>query len=263
MCPPAFLDQLRRRYHSHTSEGSGGVTRQGLAPSSMVQFTELVDLTHTLTPEFPTYSGVSELMMEDVRQYGRDRLNLKRWTLYEHIGTHIDAPLHFSLDGSSVDEIPLQSLVVPLVVIDIAGRAEDDPDTELTPQDIAAWESTHGPIPAYACVAMNSGWDRHAESPRFRNADSNGLMHFPGFHVETVLMLLARKISGVAVDTLSIDRGRSSNYAVHYSWLPSGRWALEGLAHLADVPARGATLVVGAPKLKGATGGPSRVLALV
>jgi kynurenine formamidase len=72
-----------------------------------------------------------------------------------------------------------------------------------------------------------------------------------------------RKILGLAVDTLSLDNGPSKDFKVHYAWLPSGRWGLENVANLDKVPPSGATLVVGVAKVKDATGGPARLIALV
>jgi kynurenine formamidase len=176
----------------------------------------------------------------------------------------MDAPFHFSEDGQTADQIPVERLVVPLAVVDIRARAEGDADAELTPDDLQAFEAAHGPIPDGACVAMLSGWADRASGPEFRNADGDGTMHFPGFHVEAAQYLMSeRNAVGIGVDTLSLDYGRSADFATHYAWLPTNRWGLEALANLAELPATGATLVVGGPKLKGATGGPSRVFALV
>jgi len=94
--------------------------------------------------------------------------------------------------------------------------------------------------------------------------DAQGGLHFPGFHPDaTDWLLKERQVRGMAVDTLSLDYGASKDFKTHYAWLPSGRWGLECVANLDRVPARGATLVVGAPKIRGATGGPTRLLALV
>jgi kynurenine formamidase len=77
-------------------------------------------------------------------------------------------------------------------------------------------------------------------------------------------MLLSESTAvGMAVDSLSLDHGISADFAVHYAWLPAGRWGLECIAALDDVPANGATLVLGAPKHRGGTGGPARVFAMV
>jgi kynurenine formamidase len=88
-------------------------------------------------------------------------------------------------------------------------------------------------------------------------------MHFPGFHLEAAKLLEERDAAGIAVDTLSLDFGASPDFAVHYAWLPGGRWGIECIANLRELPPTGATLVVGGPKIQGATGGPARVLALV
>jgi kynurenine formamidase len=67
----------------------------------------------------------------------------------------------------------------------------------------------------------------------------------------------------LAVDTLSLDPGSSKDFKTHMTWLPSRRWGVENIANLDQVPPTGATLIVGAPKVQGATGAPARVIALV
>lgn len=110
---------------------------------------------------------------------------------------------------------------------------------------------------------MLSGWGDHVNDPRFRNADDDGVMHFPGFHVDAAEMLMEEAdVAGIAVDTLSLDHGPSPDFATHYAWLPTNRWGLECVASLDEVPAAGATLVVGAPKHRGGTGGPARLFTL-
>ncbi|MEO1552250.1 MAG: cyclase family protein, partial [Pseudomonadota bacterium] len=189
--------------------------------------------------------------------------NLFDLTLREHTGTHIDAPFHFSEDGLSVDQIEVGNLVVPLCVIDIAGRAAEDADTQVTPDDLKAWTDVHGPIPSRACVAMHSGWSDKVATPGFRNADDAGGLHFPGFHPEATEMLLETGAGSMAVDTLSLDHGPSADFATHYAWLGNGRFGIENMANLSAVPASGATLVVGAPTHKRGSGGPARLIALV
>jgi len=226
-------------------------------------FQSVVDLTHTMWQEFPTFFGKPQLEMEVLNTFSQHGFNMNRWLLVEHTGTHLDAPIHFSADQPDAAEIPAEQLVVPLAVVDIAERAQDDADTQLTPDDLAAWEAEHGELQPGVCVAMHSGWDRFVTTPRFRNADDDGGMHFPGFHVEAAQMLLEREAAGIAVDTLSLDAGQSKDFATHYEWLPQNRWGLEAVANLGELPAWGATIVVGGPKIAGASGGPSRVLALV
>jgi kynurenine formamidase len=197
-------------------------------------------------------------------KFADNGFNLFELSLNEHTGTHIDAPLHFSADGQSVAEIPVENLVVPLACVDIRERAASDPDTHLTPDDLKAWIAANGPFPDRCCVAMNSGYDAHVNSDKFRGVDAEGKQHFPGFHVEAAQMLLEETTAvGIASDTLSLDHGPSADFATHYAWLPTNRWGLENVANLGSLPATGATLIVGAPKWRGGSGGPSRVMALV
>lgn len=221
------------------------------------------DMTHTLHPDFPTYFGVSQFEMEQKFNYAEHFFNLFEYRVNEHTGTHIDAPLHFSEDGTSVDEIPVSNLIAPLCVIDIAARAAGDADAQVTPDDIKAWMATHGDIPQNACVAMHSGWGSKVNGDGYRNFDGEA-QHYPGFHVEAAKMLMEETgATSIAVDTLSLDHGMSADFATHYAWLPTGRFGIENIANLDKVPAAGATLVIGAPKHKGGTGGPARIFAMV
>ena len=164
-----------------------------------------------------------------------------------------------SLVGS---EMCIRDRFAPLCVIDIAARAAEDADTQVTPDDIKAWVDAHGDIPDGACVAMHSGWSSKVETDGYRNFDGEA-QHYPGFHIEATQMLLETGAGSIAVDTLSLDHGISPDFATHYAWLPDGRFGIENLANLDRVPAAGATLVVGAPKHTGGTGGPARIFAMV
>ncbi|MDX1539992.1 MAG: cyclase family protein [Geminicoccaceae bacterium] len=262
-----MADRLSRR---QALTGFGGLAAAAalmpVAPARAqgTSFSRVLDLSHPLPPDFPTYDGGSNLDLETLVTLKDDGYNMSRWHLIEHTGTHMDAPIHFGEGVQSADQIPVEHLVVPLAVVDIRAKAESDPDAQLSPDDLIAFESEHGPIPDGACVAMLSGWASRAGGPEFRNVDGDGVMHFPGFHVEAAEYLMSeRNAIGIAVDTLSLDYGRSEDFATHYAWLPSNRWGLEAVANLDRVPVSGATLVVGGPTIVGATGGPSRLIALI
>lgn len=235
------------------------------APPAMAAGHGMVeDLTHTYDAAFPTYFGAPGVEMNQEFNFTEHGFNLMTMNLNEHTGTHVDLPLHFSADGASVDEIGIGALVAPLCVIDIAAKAEGDADAQVTPEDVAAWIASNGDIPENACVAMHSGWGGKTGGADFRNADDEGVMHFPGFHVEAAKMLIEETgAMSMAVDTLSLDHGPSADFATHYAWLPTGRFGIENIANLDKVPASGATIVVGAPKHRGGTGGPARIFAMV
>ena len=270
MCLPGCMEhvtaKLSRRGFLGTAAAAtvaGALTSNVAEAQAYPAFRKVVDLTHTLSPEFPTFFGTPGINLKTVKEIKKDGYNMTEWTVGEHSGTHLDAPIHFSERGAGPDTIAVEQLVVPLAVINVADKASGDPDYQLTPADIRAWERRHGALPKGCCVALSSGWDAHVGSPKFTGKDEKGAFHFPGFHPEaTELLLKERSVAGIAVDTLSLDHGPSKDFKTHYAWLPAGRWGLENVANLGRVPARGATLVVGAPKIKGATGGPTRVLAL-
>lgn len=274
MCAPGCIEHVtheltRRGLFRATAAGAATIAGSAVVPFAaearpIPAFHRAVDLTHTLSPEFPTFFGTPGISLKPLKEFKRDGFNMMEWTVLEHSGTHIDAPIHFSAEGAGPADIPLDQLILPLAVIDVAAKAAENPDYQLTPDDIRAWEKRYGRLPRRSCVAMNSGWDAHAASPKYLGKDDRGTLHFPGIHPEATAMLLKeRQVLGLAVDTLSLDHGASKDFRTHYAWLPSGRWGLENVANLGRVPARGSTIVVGAPKIKGATGGPARLMALM
>lgn len=272
MCLPDCTMQLADPVSRRSMLRSLGVAACGaaLAPAAAraadpppLRYQRVIDLTHTLSATFPmTWPKPFEL--EQVSKLGKDKWNAYRWHLQEHIGTHLDAPLHCA-EGPSADRIPAAQLVGPLVVVDLRARAAEQADAQLTPADLKAWERQHGPIPPGAVVAMNSGWEARVGDPRkFFGHDDKGRYHFPGFHLEAVQFLQQeRDVIGIATDTVSLDAASAKDFAVHHYWLGHQKWGLENLAGLGEAPAKGAIVVVGAPKIAGCTGGPSRVLALV
>ncbi|RMD90656.1 MAG: cyclase family protein [Alphaproteobacteria bacterium] len=273
MCDVCVMNAVKERMLSRrdffragaAATAAAAVSTVASAPPAMAAgHGEVVDLTHTYDPAFPTYFGQPGIAMAQKFNFADNGFNLFEVTLNEHTGTHIDAPLHFSADGASVDAIAVENLVVPLCVIHIHERAAQDPDAQVTPDDIKAWIARNGPVPERACVAMHSGWEKRAGGDGFRNADDKGVMHFPGFHIEATQMLLEEtSASAIGVDTLSLDYGPSQDFVTHYAWLPAGRYGIENLKNLAKLPEAGATIVVGAPTHRGGSGGPARIFALV
>ncbi len=271
MCNACVIEAVKARMMSRRQlfRGAGaaaaGAGLAGGVPAALAQgVTSVEDMTFELTETFPTFFGGQQFFLDRQFTFANDGFNLNEFRVNEHTGTHIDAPLHFSEAGQSVAEIPVTNLVVPLIVVDIRAQADADPDAQLTPDDLRQWISINGDIPDRACVAMNSGWGEKVLTDGYRNLGEDEKMHFPGFHVEAVQMLLEEtRAVGIAVDTLSLDHGPSPDFATHYAWLSQNRWGIECIANIDRVPAVGATLFVGAPKHAGGTGGPTRVIALV
>lgn len=254
----------RKLFIGAAATGAAAVAAAGISarPAMAEAAGKVIDLTHVFDEKFPTFDGVPGIAYEEAVNFGKAGYQLWKITFYEHSGTHIDAPLHFSQDGLSVAELAPETLVCPLCVIDITAKARDDANAALDAEDIEAFVSTHGEIPKGACVAMNSGWGAKVATPEFRNTP-DGKFAFPGFGKSATDLLAEMGAAAIASDTLSLDPGNSADFAVHNSWLPSGRYGIENLANVDQLPATGATLFVGAPKHARGTGGPARVLALV
>ncbi len=225
----------------------------------------VVDLTHRLVRAFPSFLGPQAVFDEVLFTIPDDGFYTKQWTFDEHIGTHLDTPGHFSLGMALVDELDPATLIAPVVVVDIKDKAGDDPNATVSQADLVAWERRHGRIPRGALVCMNSGWDSLVgDGDTFRGGAGFPDLNFPGFSQDATDWLLARRdVVGIGVDTLSLDPGNSSTFDVHVSFLGAGKYGVENLANLDDLPARGATAFVGPIPWEEGSGSPCRVLAEV
>jgi kynurenine formamidase len=186
----------------------------------------------------------------------------------EHGGTHMDAPVHFAEKGRSVDEVAVEQLVGPAVVIDVSAKASADPDYRLGADDVRAWEKQHGPVPQRAIVLLRTGWGaRWPDRKRYLGDDTPGdasRLHFPSYGASAAEYLIAtRKVAALGVDTASIDHGPSKDFPVHRIAGAANVPGLENVAHLEEVPATGAWVIALPMKIAGGSGGPLRVVGVV
>jgi kynurenine formamidase len=185
----------------------------------------------------------------------------------EHGGTHLDAPIHFGKGQLTLDRIPLERLAGPAVVIDVSTQSAANPDYLLTRADIAAWEKAHGRIAAGSIVLVRTGWGKYwPDRKRYLGSDKAGdvsNLHFPGISRAAAEALVQRKADGVGIDTASIDHGPSKDFAAHQVLNGAGMYALENIADLEKIPLVGATLISLPMKIKGGSGGPVRIVAIL
>jgi kynurenine formamidase len=187
----------------------------------------------------------------------------------EHGGTHADAPIHFAAGGRTIDQIPLEEWVGPAVKVDVSAKCAQDRDYLLTAEDLKAWEKENGRIPAGSWVIMYTGvGTRHYPDRKMvlgtekTGAEAIPELSFPGFSPESIDFLLKeRALRGIAIDTPSIDRGKSSDFKAHQVLCGAGRLALENIANLDRLPVTGATLYVIPMLIREGTGAPVRVFA--
>jgi kynurenine formamidase len=222
----------------------------------------LQDLTHVFTAGFPVFVG-DPPAREDLFTIPDAGFYSQKWTFGEHSGTHMDAPGHFVEGGRLSPEITLEELLVPIAVVDISARAAQDPDATLTVDDVRRFERRHGRIPKGALVCMDSGWAAKIDDPlEFKGGASYPNYHFPGFSLEAAMWLVEhRDVTGIGVDTLSLDPGDSTTFPVHVNFLATDRYGLENLAGLNRIPPKGAVAYVGLIPWEEGSGGPCRVIA--
>lgn len=240
---------------------------QGLLESISEGKTKVIDLTYPLNSKNAYWPGESynSFKHEVLASMEKDGVYSARYSTPEHLGTHIDAPIHFEPNQPTVDKIPLEDLVGPAVVIDVSKRTVANPDYRLTVDDITDWESHHGTIPQGTIVLLHTGWGKRWEDyERYKNQDKNGVLHFPGFSRESALFLADnRKVKALGIDTMSVDYGPSQDFPTHHIFNSRGRWLLENLANLDKLPPTGATLLVAPIKIEGGSGGQARVWAFI
>ncbi len=188
----------------------------------------------------------------------------------EHGGTHLDAPIHFAEGGLTADRIPLDRLIGPAVVIDVVAASEADRDYRVDAAALEAWEQANGRIPDTSIVLIRTGWSsRWPDKSRYLGTTRTGSagvaeLHFPGIDSSAARWLAReRAVKAVGIDTPSIDYGQSQSFDTHRILMGRNIPAFENVTGLERLPARGAFVVALPMKIKGGSGGPLRIVALI
>ena len=234
---------------------------------------KFVDLTHAFAPGIPHWKGFPDEKRETIYWYEKGRGSIGEGFFAEtftHVGqwgTHVDPPAHFIRGLRTVDQINLQEMVLPLVVIDVHAEAAKNPDYTLSLERVKKWEADHGPIPSGAFVAMRTDWSkRWPDTNAMANKDEKGISHYPGWTMEALKYLYEeRKITASGHETTDTDPGvatSKNDYSLEAYLLGTNHYQIELLANLDQVPESGALVIVSFPKPKGGSGFPARVFAI-
>ncbi len=231
---------------------------------------DLIDLTYALSEDSLYWPNGSPFEYE--RQLWGTREDGKWYAMGyfatpEHLGTHLDAPIHFAEDGWTNAEIPLRRFFAPAVVIDISERAAGDADTMLRPDDIDGWIERHGAIPDGAIILVRTGWSaRWPDWNGYYGSDDpfdTTSMHFPGVSTAAAERAVEVGAAGVGIDTASIDPGNNLAFDAHRVLATAQLFNLENLTNLDQLPEAGAYVVALPAKIEGGSGAPARVVAMV
>ncbi|HXG21865.1 MAG TPA: cyclase family protein [Methylomirabilota bacterium] len=247
------------------------VAWRGMLSAHPIDETKLVDLTYPFD-EHTIYWPTSKPFQLEV--VSAQKTPAGYWyaanniCLAEHGGTHMDAPIHFAEGKRAADEVPIQQLIGPAVVIDVRIQAQKDPDYRVSVADLEVWEKKNGRMPQGAIVLMFSGWGaRWPDKKTYLGTDQRGdvvNLHFPGFSKEAAEFLVSqRAIDAIGVDTPSIDYGQSHDFIVHRIINGANKPGLENVAHLDKLPAKGATVIALPMKIAKGSGGPVRIIAVL
>jgi kynurenine formamidase len=189
------------------------------------------------------------------------------FSMDEHGGTHVDAPVHFAEGKLSLEGIPAAKLVAPVSVIDVSAQAAKDRDYRASVADVEAWERQHGTIRKGSIVLFRTGWGKFwPDKKRYLGSDVAGdtaNLHFPGIATAAAQLLVKRGVYGVGIDTASNDHGQSKTFETHRILAAENIYGIENVANLERLPATGATLIVAPIKIENGTGGPARIVAIL
>ena len=232
-----------------------------------------VDLTHAFVPGIPHWPGFPDEKRETIYWYEKgggalgEGFFAETFTHVGQWGTHVDPPAHFIRGLRTVDQIPVQEMILPLVVIDVHSDAARNPDYTLSLERVKKWEAENGAIPAGAFVAMRTDWaKRWPDSAAMANKDAEGVAHYPGWTMAALKYLYEdRKITASGHETTDTDPGIATtkgDFSLEKYILSTNHYQIELLTNLDQVPETGALVIVSFPKPKGGSGFPARVFAI-
>lgn len=240
---------------------------------------KIIDLTHTLNEDFPglqlppELGQVATFKKEQICKYDEKGPGWywNNFTVGEHFGTHFDAPIHWvtgkDQPNNTVDTIPSEHFIAGACVIDASAEVAKNPDFVLTPEYIQNWEKQHGNLEKGAWVLFRTDWHKRPFDGSFLNVGEDGLNHTPGPSKEAVEYMVAKDVLGFGVETINTDAGMSFTWEMqlpcHTLMHGAGKYGLQCLKNLDQLPAKGATIVAAPLKIEEGSGSPLRVFAIV
>ena len=193
-----------------------------------------------------------------------------RYSAAEHGGTHLDSPVHFAKGRYPVDELPLQQLIGAAIVIDVTSQCATNPDYLVSVADFENWERRNGRIRPGTIVLLRTGFGKYYPDRRkYLGTEERGdaavaKLHFPGLDPAAARWLTKnRSIKAIGLDTASIDHGQSTLFESHRVLFEKNIPAFENVANLDQLPAKGFSVIALPMKIKGGSGGPLRIIAIL
>ncbi len=226
-----------------------------------------IDLSYTLISGMPQWRGDAQpLSIHRQSEHGPDGHMSSSLEFGCHVGTHIDAPLHFLAGAPGVDEMPLENFGGSALVVDVRSVvmkqiAENGEPGSLgsevlfcKPSPNGTGDSIEEDLGGIDFVLFYTGWNQHWGSEKYYR-------HWPWLSPELARVLAAAELKGVGLDTPSLDD--FGGQAAHDLCAAAGMINIENLTNLGALPGRGAWFQAFPLKLHGTEASPVRALAWV
>lgn len=235
---------------------------------------KLIDLTHVFSEETVYWVTAEEFKLDSVYKGKTPKgyyYSANNYSAAEHGGTHIDAPIHFAEGKQAVDEIPLEQLMGPAIKIDVSSKALGNRDYLVSVDDFLAWEKAEEiTIPDGSIVLLQTGFSKYyPDKLKYLGTAARGdhavkELHFPGLSPAAAKWLVAnRNVKAVGIDTPSIDYGQSEYFESHVTLLSENIPVFENVANLDKLPAKDFEVVALPMHIKGGSGAPLRIIAII
>jgi kynurenine formamidase len=239
----------------------------GIPSGTIVDLTYPFDATSVYWPTAETFQLEKDFEGNTEQGY---YYSAYRYSAAEHGGTHIDSPVHFAKGRNTVDEIPLTQLIAPGIVIDVTAQCAGNADYLITESDFKNWERRNGKIRPGTIVLLRTGFGKfYPDRMKYLGTDERGAaavanLHFPGLDPKAARWLTEnRSIKAIGLDTASIDYGQSKLFESHRILFAKDIPAFENVASLDKLPVRGFSVIALPMKIKGGSGGPLRIIAVI
>lgn len=214
----------------------------------------LVDLSHTIYAGMPRIHVLPQVEFGPVRRIDQGHpLNISEIKLATHVGTHVDAPWHFVPNGRTIDQIPLDDLTGPAVVVPVE-RAAGEP---ITADDL---NGSPEPVQTGDIVLLATGWSDRFQSPEYDE--------HPYVGEDAAQWLVDHQAKMLGVDLITVDLPQSMRptpfaYPVHHILLEHDVLIIENLTNLRSLAGQRVRLYAFPLSIRGSDAGQARVVAEV
>jgi kynurenine formamidase len=233
----------------------------------------IVDLTYAFDANSVYWPTAEQFKLETDFEGMTDKgyfYSAYRYSAAEHGGTHLDSPVHFAKGRASVDQLSLEQLMGPAIVIDVTAQCAANRDYLVSVADFQNWERRNGRIKWGTIVLLRTGFGKHyPDAKNYLGTDERGAaavakLHFPGLDPVAARWLTTnRSIKAIGLDTASIDYGQSTLFESHRILFEKNIPAFENVANLDQLPVKGFSVIALPMKIKGGSGGPLRIVAIM